>query len=152
MENLNQKYEFNNRFYKTLSAMKRAETILKKAQAKNAKRIAYLQKIGEQKFNEINAKREATKNFGEYKLPNYINDRTKPIQKPQSERIEIHKKSYKYKNQPQDLNVNEDLSEGHKRNIKKVINEALNGAFKVIKITNEIFNKDFSKIRDIDLF
>jgi len=48
--------------------------------------------------------------------------------------------------------VNEDLSEGHKRNIKKVINEALNGAFKVIKITNEIFNKDFSKIRDLNLF
>ena len=143
MENPNQKYEFNNRFYKTISAMKRAETILKKAQAKNAKRLAYLQKIGQEKFKEINERRKTTNTFGKYEMPNYVPN-NKPIQKSKEERIKKYDEIYENKNKNNTTKirtVNKAVFAEDKF-ISRSVKTSLKNAFINIRLTNENFMEE----------
>ena len=136
----------NNKYHETLATLKKAEIVLQKAQDKNRKRIEYLEKIGgQEKLNEINLKRAATREANKIGLPNYI-ETDRPTKQNREERIKKYDNLYNNKNQPKTTDVKDkkQLTENNLRNVRK----ALGNSFINIKLTEENFN-EVSNIEDL---
>ena len=159
MENIENINLYNGKSYKTVAAMKKAKSMDKKRAAKQNAKDNYRNKMGDDRIEEINQKRNTTRTLNnEIKisnnpfllLSNYIEDPSKIPQKPRLNRLE----KFNNKNPENEIEQNQEhiyLERGSRE--RREVREFLNGSFTEVTIENEKFeNQDYNLKEAIDSY
>ena len=159
MENIENINLYNGKSYKTVAAMKKAKSMDKKRAAKQNAKDDYRERMGDDRIEEINQKRNTTRLLNnEIKisnnpfllLSNYIEDPSKIPQKPRLNRLE----KFNNKNPENEIEQNQEhiyLERGSRE--RREVREFLNGSFTEVTIENEKFeNQDYNLKEAIDSY